>query len=100
MIEFFKKFLSRKFLVCLIGLIVGLATAHGVDASEYQQIAGNVVSLVSIVAYILGEAKIDAASAAANALNDAVDSIELKVEPVTQKPPDEKAETADHEETE
>ena len=86
MSEFARKFTSRKLWVCLIGLIVGLATALGVDASEYQQIAGYVVAGASIVSYILGEAKIDAASASANAL----DNIEFKIEPIgtADKPPD------------
>lgn len=86
MSEFARKFTSRKLWVCLIGLIVGLATALGVDASEYQQIAGYVVFGASIVTYILGEAKIDAASASANAL----DNIEFKIEPIgtADKPPD------------
>ena len=82
-----KKFLSRKFLVAVLGVTVGLATSLGVDATEWQQIAGYVVSAASIVTYILGEAKIDAASAGI----DAIDNIEIKVEPVP-KPPDEHGE--------
>lgn len=60
--DFAKKFLSRKFLVSLIGMIVGLAIALGADSSEIMQIAGAVTSAVSAVSYIFGEAKIDAAA--------------------------------------
>ena len=60
--EFAKKFLSRKFLISLVGMIVGLAIALGADSSEIMQIAGAVTSAVSAVSYIFGEAKIDAAA--------------------------------------
>lgn len=61
--DFFKKFLSRKFLIAIVGTIVGLAISLGADASEIQQVAGAIVSAVSAVSYIFGEAKIDAAAA-------------------------------------
>lgn len=60
--DFFKKFLSRKFLISLVGMIVGLAITLGADSSEIMQIAGAVTSAVSAVSYIFGEAKIDAAA--------------------------------------
>lgn len=61
--DFFKKFLSRKFLIAIVGTIVGLAISLGADASEIQQVAGAIVSAVSAVSYIFGEASIDAAAA-------------------------------------
>lgn len=61
--EFFKKFLSRKFLIAIVGTIVGLAISLGAEASEIQQIAGAVVTAVSAVSYIFGEASVDAAAA-------------------------------------
>ena len=60
---FAKKFLSRKFLVALVGVIVGLAISFGAEASEIQQIAGAITSAVSAVSYIFGEALVDAAAA-------------------------------------
>ena len=57
-----KKFLSRKFLVALVGMMVGLAIALGADSSEIMQIAGAITSAVSAVSYIFGEAKVDAAA--------------------------------------
>lgn len=63
--DFFKKFLSRKFIVCAVGIIVGIAVLIGADSSEITKVAGAVVSAVSAVSYIYGEAKVDAASAGA-----------------------------------
>jgi len=60
--DFFKKFLSRKFLIAVVGTIVGLAISLGADASEIQQIAGAVVSAISAVGYIFGEAITDVAA--------------------------------------
>lgn len=60
--DFFKKFLSRKFLIAVVGTIVGLAISMGADASEIQQIAGSIVTAISAVGYIFGEAMVDAAA--------------------------------------
>ena len=57
-----KKFLSRKFLIAIAGTIVGLAISLGADASEIQQISGAVVTAISAVGYIFGEAMVDAAA--------------------------------------
>lgn len=62
-----KKLTSRKFLLALVGTVSGLALAMGVEGSEIERIIATVGGIVtaasSIVAYINGEAKIDAASA-------------------------------------
>ena len=58
-----KKFLSRKFLVAVVGVIVGLAISFGADSSEITQIAGAVTSAISALSYIFGEAMVDAAAA-------------------------------------
>lgn len=58
-----KKFLSRKFLIAVVGVIVGLAISFGADSSEITQIAGAVTSAVSALSYIFGEAMVDAAAA-------------------------------------
>ena len=57
-----EKFKSRKLWAALVGVVVGMAAAFGLDESEWTQIAGVVGSIVSIVAYIFGEAKIDTAA--------------------------------------
>lgn len=56
-----EKLKSRKLWVAIIGIVVGIASAFGIDASEWTQIAGIITSAVSVAAYVIGEAKIDAA---------------------------------------
>lgn len=55
-----QKLTSRKLWVAIVGVVVGLATTFGLPESEIAQVAGSVVQAMSIVAYILGEAKVDA----------------------------------------
>ena len=56
------KIKSRKLWIALVGVVVGLAAAFGLDESEWTQVAGVVGSVVSVISYIFGEAKIDAAA--------------------------------------
>ena len=62
-----RKLTSRKFLLAVVGTVSGLALAMGVEGSEIERIVATVGGIVtaagSIVAYINGEAKIDAAAA-------------------------------------
>ena len=57
-----QKLSSRKLWAAFVGVVVGLAAAFGIDGNEYAEVAGIVTSAVSVVAYIFGEAKIDAAA--------------------------------------
>lgn len=57
------KITSRKFLAALIGTIVGVAMAFGVDESVISTISGAVLSAVSLITYITVEGKVDAAGA-------------------------------------
>ena len=57
-----RKLSSRKLWAAIVGVAVGLAAAFGLDESEWAQVAGVVASAVSVVSYIFGEAKIDAAA--------------------------------------
>lgn len=61
--ELFEKFKSRKFLTSLVGVILGLAMIFGLDQGEITNVAGAVTALGSIVAYVMAEAKVDAAAA-------------------------------------
>ena len=56
-----QKLTSRKLWVAIIGIVAGLAAVFGVDQNEYTAIAGAVIAAANAVAYIMGEAKIDAA---------------------------------------
>ena len=61
-----EKLKSRKLWAALVGVVVGLAAAFGIDSGEYTEIAGIVTSAVSIVAYIFAEGAVDAAGAKNN----------------------------------
>lgn len=61
-----QKLTSRKLWTAVVGVIVGLAAAFGLDENEYAQIAGIVTSAVSVVGYIFGEAMVDAAKSGEN----------------------------------
>lgn len=57
------KLSSRKLWAAIVGVVVGLAAAFGITENDYAQIVGVVTSAVSVVGYIFGEAKVDAAKA-------------------------------------
>lgn len=59
----FQKLTSRKLWAAVVGVVVGLAAAFGIDENEYAQIVGVVGSVVSVVSYIFGEASVDTARA-------------------------------------
>lgn len=65
--DIIRKLTSRKFLLALVGVVSGLAIAFGVEGSEITEIVGTIGGIVTaagaIVAYITGEAKVDAATA-------------------------------------
>lgn len=62
-----EKLKSRKLWAAVVGVVVGLAAAFGIDGNEYAEIAGIVTSAVSVVSYIFAEGAVDAASAKNNA---------------------------------
>lgn len=65
------KLKSRKLWAALVGVVVGLAAAFGIEGNDYAEVAGIVTSAVSVVAYIFGEAAVDAAHAHEGADSDA-----------------------------
>lgn len=56
-----QKLTSRKLWAALVGVVVGLAAAFGIEGNEYAEVAGIVTSAVSVMAYIFGESAVDAA---------------------------------------
>lgn len=56
------KLKSRKLWAAIVGVIVGLAAAYGIDGNEYAEVAGIVTSAVSVISYIFAEARVDAAA--------------------------------------
>ena len=60
-----QKLTSRKLWTAVVGIIIGLAAAFGLPENDMAQIAGIVTSALSVVSYITGEAKVDAAAVTA-----------------------------------
>ena len=60
-----QKLTSRKLWTAVVGVIIGLAAAFGLPENDMAQIAGIVTSALSVVSYITGEAKVDAAAVTA-----------------------------------
>lgn len=56
-----QKLSSRKLWAAIVGVVVGMAAAFGLDSSEYAQVAGIVTSAASVIVYIFGESSVDAA---------------------------------------
>ena len=75
-----QKLTSRKLWTAVVGVVVGLAAAFGLDQNEYAQIAGIITSLVSVVAYIFGEAKVDAARIESEGINQLISAAESETE--------------------
>lgn len=63
-----RKLLSRKFLTAAAGILMGIVIVFGGDSETVETVAGAVVSLVSTVAYIAVEGRVDALQAANCAL--------------------------------
>lgn len=61
-----QKLSSRKLWACIAGFVAGLAVVFGLDTDTMTNVSGAVVAGASIVAYIVGEAKIDAANVGSN----------------------------------
>ena len=72
-----KKLSSRKLWAALAGLVAGIAMVFGLDESIVTQVSGAVVSVASVIAYIVTEGRIDAAAVgqAAEDVAEAVDSV-------------------------
>lgn len=62
MIDWKRKLTSRKLWMAVAGLISGLVVALGDTAESAETVAGIIMSLGSVVAYIVGEGLTDAAA--------------------------------------
>lgn len=69
-----RKLSSRKLWAAATGIVTGLAMAFGLDESTISTVAGAVVSVASVVAYIMAEGKVDAES-----VKSAVDCVQNAV---------------------
>lgn len=77
-IDWKRKLSSRKFLAAVAGVVMGLAMVFGLDENTISTVAGAVVSVASVVAYIIAEGKVDAESVknAVENVQDAVEAVE------------------------
>ena len=75
-----QKLTSRKLWVTIIGSIIGVAMSFGVGESDYGEIAGKVAGAItaisSIIGYIYGESKVDAARIDAEGIKGIIDTAE------------------------
>lgn len=76
-IDWKRKLSSRKLWAAIAGVVTGLAMVFGLDENTISNVAGAVVSVASVVAYIMAEGKVDAESVknAVNNVQNAVDDI-------------------------
>ena len=73
-----QKLSSRKLWAAVAGLVAGLAMVFGLDADIISTVSGAVVTVASVVAYIITEGRVDA-----EAVKKAVESVQDAKEAVT-----------------
>ena len=61
-IDWKHKLSSRKLWAAVAGIVTGLAMVFGLDEGTISSVAGAVVSVASVLAYIVTEGKVDAQS--------------------------------------
>jgi len=76
-IDWKRKLSSRKLWAAVAGIVTGLAMVFGLDEGTISTVAGAVVSVASVVAYIMAEGKVDA-----EGVKKAVESVQGAVEAV------------------
>lgn len=77
---FLSKLTSRKLWAAVAGLVAGLAMVFGLDEGIVSTVSGAVVSVGSVIAYIITEGKIDA-----EGVKVAVEDVQEAVEAVTKE---------------
>lgn len=70
-----KKLSSRKLWAAVAGLVTGLAMVFGLDENVISTVAGAVVSVASVITYIVTEGKVDA-EGVKNAVVNVQDALE------------------------
>ncbi len=73
-----KKLGSRKLWAAAAGLVMGLSMVFGLDENTVSTVSGAVLSVASVVTYIITEGRVDAA-----AVGSAVEKVQDAVETVT-----------------
>lgn len=76
-IDWKRKLSSRKLWAAVAGVVTGLAMVFGLDEGAISSVAGAVVSVASVVTYIITEGRVDAAG-----VKGAVENVQNAVEQV------------------
>lgn len=76
-IDWKRKLSSRKLWAAIAGIVTGLAMVFGLDQGTISNVAGAVVSVASVVAYIMAEGKVDAAG-----VKNAVENVQTAVDDI------------------
>ena len=63
MIDWKRKLTSRKFWLAVAGMVSGLILAFGGDEKTAETVCGCIMSVASVIAYVIGEGLADAAGA-------------------------------------
>lgn len=71
-----RKLSSRKLWAAIAGVITGLAMVFGLDETVISTVAGAVVSVMSLMTYIITEGRVDAAGVK-NAVQDVQDAVDV-----------------------
>ena len=71
-----RKLSSRKLWAAVAGVVTGLSLVFGLDGDVITAVSGAVVSLASVITYIITEGKIDA-EAVKNAVEDIQEAKEV-----------------------
>lgn len=70
-----QKLSSRKLWAAVVGIVMGIAMVFGLDEGVVTDIAGAVVSIASVITYIVTEGKVDA-----NAVKETIEIVQDAVE--------------------
>ena len=71
-----QKLTSRKLWMALAGVVTGIAMTFGADSSDIGTVTGAVTTLISVVAYIIAEGKIDA-EGVKNAITEVQEAVDI-----------------------
>lgn len=77
--ELIRKLSSRKLWVAVAGIVTGVSMALGADASDIEAVSGAVTTVVSVIAYLIAEGKVDTAR-----IHTAVESVSDAKEVLTE----------------
>lgn len=73
-----RKLSSRKLWAAIAGVIAGLAMVFGLDETVISTVAGAVVSVMSLMTYIITEGRVDAAGVK-NAVQNVQDAVDVVI---------------------